>query len=120
MVQRIALGAPLGEAHRYIHGARLQVLVRHRERDEADALGLHAGNRLAQQQMVFGLGHAAEERPDDRRVIAGSDPEFGVPVDEAGRRAGDGDVGEKASASPAPTAAPLIAETTGLLQLIRL
>jgi hypothetical protein len=45
--------------------------------------------------MIFGLGHAAENRPDDRRVIAGSDAELGMPVDEAGRRAGDGDVGEK-------------------------
>jgi hypothetical protein len=29
---------------------------------------------LAQQQMVFGLGHAAQQRPDDRGVITAATP----------------------------------------------
>ncbi len=47
------------QPHGDVERARLQLLGRHRERNEADALGLLAGDRLAQQQMVLGLGHAA-------------------------------------------------------------
>src|SRR5262245_1004767 len=49
----------LRQPHRDVHGALLHLLVRHRERDETDALGLLAADWLAQQQMVLGLGHAA-------------------------------------------------------------
>src|SRR6476659_5374294 len=48
----------LRQPHRDLHRPRLNLLVRHRERNQADALGLLAADRLAQQQMVFGLGHA--------------------------------------------------------------
>jgi asparagine synthase (glutamine-hydrolysing) len=66
------------------------------QRHEPDALGLLAADRLAQQQVVLRLGHAAQQRPYDRRMVAGRDAEAGVAVDDAGGTAGDRDVGEQA------------------------
>jgi hypothetical protein len=98
----------------------LNLLVGHRKRDEADALGLLTADRLAQQQMVLGFGHAAQERPDDCGMITGGNAELGVAIDQTRGFRRDGNIGEDRQHQPAPTAAPLIADTTGLLQLMRL
>jgi hypothetical protein len=63
--------------------------------DQPDALGLLARQRLAQQQVVLGLGQPAQQRPDDRGVVAGRDAEPGVAVDDLRGAAGDRDVGEQ-------------------------
>ena len=39
--------------------------------------------RLAEQQVVLRLRHPAEQRPDDRGMVAGRDAELRVPVDDA-------------------------------------
>src|ERR1044072_6890478 len=44
------------QPHRDLHGAGLDLRVRHRERNQADALGLLAADRLAPQQMIFWPG----------------------------------------------------------------
>jgi len=62
------------------------------ERNEPDPLGLLAAHLLAKEQVVLRLGHAAEQRPDDRRVVAGGDAEARVAVDEARVLRRDGDV----------------------------
>ncbi len=120
LVQRIAFGAPSASRSATSSARACSSSSRHRQRHEADALGLLAGDGVAQQQIVLGLGHAAEERPDDRGVIAGGDAELGVTVDQPRGLAAIEMSARIATTSPAPTAAPLIAETTGLLQLIRL
>ena len=52
-------------------------------RHEADALGLFARDLLAEKQVVLGLGHSAQQRPDDCCVVTGGHAEAGVPVDQA-------------------------------------
>ncbi len=89
-----------GEPNRNVERTRGELLVRHRERNEPDALGLLAGERLAQQQVIFGLGHAAEKRPDDCRMIARRDADLGVAIDQLGRTCRDGDVGEDREHEP--------------------
>ena len=89
-------------------------------RDEADALGLLAADGLAQQQVVLRLRHAAQQRPDDRRVIAGRHAEPRVPIDDARLAAATEMSASIAAASPAPTPGPSIADTIGLEQLITL
>src|ERR1019366_5945080 len=66
--------------------------------DETDALRFLTADRLAEQQVVFGLGDAAEQGPDDRRMIAGCDTDPGVAVDQACRATGDRDIREQARA----------------------
>src|SRR4029453_6611044 len=61
---------PLGELGRNLEPLGLQLVVLDAERDQADALGLRAVDRLAEQQVVLGLGHAAEQGPHDHRVVA--------------------------------------------------
>src|SRR3954462_3982995 len=60
----------------------LQLAFLARQRDEPEALGLLAADRLAKEEVILRLGHAAEKRPDDRRVIAGRYAEPRVTVDE--------------------------------------
>src|SRR5258705_7107894 len=74
----------LGELGRDLETLGFELVVLDAERDQADALGLLAVDRLAQQQIVLGLGHAAEQRPDDDGVIAGGNAEAGVTVDDLG------------------------------------
>ena len=52
--------------------------------------------------MVFGLGHAAQQRPDDARDVTGSDAEPGVSIDDAGRFSRDRNVGENSDDEPSP------------------
>src|SRR5262249_41911937 len=61
---------------------------------ETDTFGLFAGQRLAQQQVVLGLGHATEQRPYDRCMVTGCYPEARVAIDDACSAARHGDVGE--------------------------
>ena len=65
------------------------------ERDEPDALRLLAAHRLAGEEVVLGLRHPAEERPDDRRVVAGGDTDPRMAVDDAHGTGGDRHVGEE-------------------------
>ena len=101
LVQRIALCEPGGEPARPPSRAvSCSSSWLDAQRHQADPLGLLAGQRLAGQQVVLGLGHAAQQRPDDRRVVAGRDAEPGVPVDDPGVRRGDRHVGEQADDQP--------------------
>ena len=86
----------LGELGRDLEALGFELVVLHAQRDQADALGLLAVDRLAEQQVVLGLGHAAEQRPDDHGVIAGGDAEPRVAVDDLGLLRGDRDVGQDA------------------------
>jgi hypothetical protein len=60
----------------------LQLGVVNRKAHEADALGLLARQTIAEQQIVFGLGHSAQQRPHDGRVIAGGNTESRMAVDD--------------------------------------
>ena len=90
------------------------------ERDQADALGFLAVDRLAEQEIVFGLGHAAEQGPDDAGVIAGGDAEAGVAVDDLAFFEAIETSARMPATRPAPTAAPRMVLTIGLEQLITL
>jgi len=68
--------------------------------DHADALGLRAGEHLAGQQVVAGLGHPGQQRPDDRRMVTRRDSEPDVPVAEQRVLGADGDVGEQRHHQP--------------------
>src|SRR4029453_10504462 len=54
-----------GKLGRDFQALGLELVVLDTERDEPDALGLLAVDRFAEQQVVLGLGHAAEQRPHD-------------------------------------------------------
>src|SRR5690606_21094626 len=56
-----AAAQPLGHLERGV----VDGVVVDAQRDEADALGLLAAQRLAGEQVVLGLGHAAQQRPAD-------------------------------------------------------
>src|SRR5262245_44274261 len=56
------LGA-LGELGGHFEALGFQLLVLDAHRYKADALGFFAVDRLAEQQIVLGLRHAAEQRP---------------------------------------------------------
>ena len=92
-------GSPTGRRSASVHGHLerpvLHLVVVDAQRHEPDALGLLAGERVAREQVVLGLGHAAQQRPADRGVVAGGDAEAGVAVDDAGGAADDRDVGEE-------------------------
>src|SRR5882757_3829769 len=91
---------PLGQLGGDFERLRFKLLVLDTERDQADALGLLAAHRLAKQQIVFGLGHAAEQRPDDDGVVAGGDAQAGVAVDDLGFLGSDRYVGQQARHQP--------------------
>src|SRR5215216_4349073 len=57
-----------GELGRDLQALGLELVVLDAQRDEPDALGLLAVYGFAQQQVVLGLRHAAEQRPYDHRV----------------------------------------------------
>ena len=80
-----------GDAHGGLH----QLIAGHGHADQPDALGLLAIQEIAREQVVFSLGHAAQQRPDDRGVVAGSDAQADVSVGNAGVLGGDGDVGHQ-------------------------
>src|SRR6185437_11488986 len=82
---------PLGDAKRHLIG----LAILGDTRDEANALRLLTRERLAEQQVVFRLGEAAEQRPDDHRVVASGNAKTRVTVDDARAPRRDGDVGEK-------------------------
>ena len=100
LVQRIAVCEPLARRRRDLERLVLQLVVLDAQRDEADALGLLAAQRLAQQQVVFRLGQSAQQRPHDGGMIAGGDAEPGMAVDDARGLGRDRDVGEQAGHQP--------------------
>src|SRR5256886_17040775 len=65
------------------------------EAHEADALGLPAVEEVGGEQVVLRLRHPAEERPEDRRVVAGRDAESRVAVGQARRLRDDADIGKQ-------------------------
>src|SRR5206468_8808895 len=73
-----ALGEPIGD----VEGLRHELVERHAHAHEADALGLPAVDEVRGEQVVFRLRHAAENRPEDRRVVAGGDAQARVAVGE--------------------------------------
>ena len=95
-VKRSAPCAPLASCVGDLEGAVVDLVVVDAEGDEPDALGLLAGERVAGQQVVLRLRHAAEQRPADGGVVAGGDAEAGVAVDDARRASDDRHVGEQA------------------------
>src|SRR5208283_2859062 len=58
------------------------IIVVDARRHQADALGFFAEQRLAGEQVVLGLGHADQQRPADRGVVACRHAKFGMPIDE--------------------------------------
>src|SRR5918995_1223502 len=86
----------LGKLGRDLQALGLELIILDAHRDQADALGLLAVDRLAEQQVVLGLGHAAEDRPHDHRMIARGDAEPGVAVDDLGFLRDDGYIGQDA------------------------
>src|SRR4030095_11061572 len=86
----------LGALGADVQSLGLELIVVDAERHQADALGFLPVDRLAEQQIVLGLGHAAEQRPDDDGVIAGGDAEAGVAVDDLGLLRSNRDVGQDA------------------------
>ncbi len=84
------------EPPRDLERAVLELLLGHAEGDESDALRLDAVDLLAEQQVVLRLRHPAEERPDDRGVVARGDAELRVAVDDARLRRRERDVREQA------------------------
>ena len=93
---------PLGQAHRGLQRALLQHLIGHGHGDEANALGLQPIERLAGHQVVFRLRHAAEQRPDDGRMVARRHTQLGVAIDQLGGMAGNGDIGHQRQHQPRP------------------
>ena len=69
-------------------------------RDQVHALGLLAAEVLRRQQVVLGLGHAAQQRPDDGGMVAGGDADLQVAVGELGRLRRDGHVGQDQQRQP--------------------
>src|SRR4029077_21054936 len=83
------------ESPRDLERFRVELGILDTERDEADALGVFPAQGFAEQQMVFGLGKPAEQRPDDRRMVTRRDAEPRMPVDDAGRSRRDRYIGEE-------------------------
>src|SRR5690606_19901219 len=78
----------VGQSRRDLERLALDLGIVERHRDEIHALGFSAGEGLGGEQEVLGLGHAAQQRPDDRRVIARRDADLQVAIGEL-RVAGD-------------------------------
>ena len=68
--------AAAGQPVSHLIGLGQQFVVVDRQGHQTDALGLFAADRFAQHQVVLGLGHAAQQRPADGRVVAGGDAEL--------------------------------------------
>jgi hypothetical protein len=82
--------------HRHGQGPVLHLVVVDADRHQADALGLLAAQRIAGEQVVLGLGHAAQQRPADGGVVAGGHAQPGVAVDDLGVAAHHRHVGQEA------------------------
>ncbi|MBA7654540.1 hypothetical protein ES703_62420 [subsurface metagenome] len=67
---------------------------------QANALGLFAGDCLARQKIILCLGHAAEQRPNDRRYVTCGNPQAGVPVNNLGSLACDRHVSQNSDNEP--------------------
>ena len=89
-----------GQLHRDRERPVLHLVVVDADRHQPDALGLLAGEGVAGEQQVLGLGHAAEQRPADRRVVAGRHAEAGVAVDDAGGATDHRHVGQQRGHQP--------------------
>ena len=102
LVWRIAGCAPRARRVAISSERSLELCLRNAERHETDALRLYTVERLAEQQVVLRLREPAEQRPHEHRMVAGSDAELRVPVDDPRRRGRDRDVGEQADSQPGP------------------
>ena len=120
LVQRIALGAMLASRLAASQRRLVERLVVDGHRDQSDSFSLFAGQRIAEQEIVLRLGHPAQQRPDDRGMVAGGDAELGVPIDDARLLRGDRNVGEQAAYEPGPDRRATMALTTGLEQFMTL
>jgi len=87
---------PLGD----LEGAVDQVLLRHRQGHQPDPLGFVARHRFAQQQVILGLGHAAQQRPDDRGMVPSGHAQPGMAVDDARILGRDRDIRQQSGDQP--------------------
>ena len=87
--------AAVGQFVGHFIGLVQQVFVFHAQRHQANALGLFAAEGFAQHQVVFGFGHATQQRPNDGRVVACRHAQTGVAIDNLGAFGRDGDVGQQ-------------------------
>ena len=88
---------PAGEPAGDVEGDVVELGVVDAARHQADPLGLLTGHRLAQQQVVLALRHAAEQRPDDRGMVPGRDSQSGVAVNYSRGARRDRDVGKQSN-----------------------
>ena len=63
-------------------GLVVDLLVVDTHRHKPDPFCLFSGEVIVQEEVVFGLGKSAEQRPNHGRMIAGGDAELHVPVDD--------------------------------------
>ena len=87
--------AAVGQFVGHFIGLVQQVFVFYTQRDQANAFGLFTAEGFAQHQVVFGFGHAAQQRPNDGRVVPCRHAQAGVAIDDLGAFGGDGDVGQQ-------------------------
>ncbi len=108
---------PLGDAAR----SGIELIPIDRQCGQAHPLGLDAGDLLVEKEMVFRLGEAAEDGPEQHGMVACGDTEADMAVEQARIPRDDRYIARSPAASPPPTATPCIAEETiGLSQLIML
>ena len=65
---------------------RNHLIVRHTQTDQPDSLSFCAGDKAARHQIVFRLGHAAQQRPDDSRVVTRRYAHAHVPIGQTRTR----------------------------------
>src|SRR5581483_10082702 len=91
-----------GERHRHLERLGPHLVVLDAQRHQPDALGLLAAERLARQEVVLRLGHPAQQRPTDRGMVAGGDPEAGMAIDDARRPPAHRHIGEQGGDEAGP------------------
>src|SRR5215831_7096116 len=82
-----------GELARHFHRPDHQLLGRDTQTHQPDAFRLAPVDEIGGHQVVLRFRHPAQERPDDHRVVARSDPEPQVTIGYAHRLGGDADIG---------------------------
>ena len=79
----MATCAPLANFLADLHGGFDHLVIVRTEGHEPNAFRLFTGHGLTQKQVVFSLGHSAEQRPDDRGMIAGRHTQPRVAINDA-------------------------------------
>lgn len=100
LVQRMAVCEPAASRSAISKARLTRLRLRHRQGHQPDPLGLLARHRFAQQQVILGLGHAAQQRPDDRSMVPGRHAQPGMAVDDARVPGRDRDIRQQAGHQP--------------------